>query len=217
MTGTEILGMNTQLAASLALMFILGFLYAKASESIKEYFKGKKLLKDMASQFEEILDNIKKGHAVFVSRINHTVMIDTKLKDYKAVNLVYQMDKSVIYVFKENRCIYTSEKIDKKLSESLIESIRVKYGKQIDDVVEVMGVTISREELESKMKDFEKMHPEIEMKEMDKNESTDMEKIIKENEKRFDVDSILDKISRVGISNITKEELDFLKRQSNKQ
>jgi hypothetical protein len=204
---------------TLTTMFILGFLYAKIVDKIKEHFKGKKLLKDMIVQFEEILTNIKRGQAVFVSRVNHTVMIDTKLKDYNIVNVVYLMDKSIVCIFKENKCIYTSETLDKKLSESIIENIHEQYGKQIDDVVEVLGVTISREELESKLKDFESINPELDLNNLNnltKKESTEIERIVEENEERFDVDSILDKISRFGMEKITQEELDFLKNQSNK-
>jgi hypothetical protein len=201
---------------TLTLMFILGFLYGKIVDKIKAHFKDKKLLKDMIVQFEEILSNIKKGQAVFVSRVNHTVMLDTKLKDYNIVNVVYLMDKSIVCIFKENKCIYTSETIDKKLNENIISNIHEQYGKQIDDVVEVLGVTISREELESKLKDFENVNPESELNNLMKKESTEIEKIVEENEDRFDVDSILDKINKVGMSKITQEELDFLKNQSNK-
>jgi hypothetical protein len=202
---------------TLTLMFILGFLYAKIVDKIKEHFKDQKLLKDMILQFEEILSNIKKGQAVFVSRVNHTVMLDTKLKDYNIVNVVYLMDKSIVCIFKENKCIYTSETIDKKLNENIISNIHEQYGKQIDDVVEVLGVTISREELESKLKDFESVNPEAELNNlMMKKETTEIERIVEENEDRFDVDSILDKISKHGMSKITQEELDFLKNQSNK-
>ena len=201
---------------TLTLMFIFGFLYAKIVDKIKEHFKGKKLLKDMIVQFEEILSNIQKGQAVFVSRVNHTVMLDTKLKDYNIVNVVYLMDKSIVCIFKENKCIYTSETIDKKLNENIISNIHEQYGKQIDDVVEVLGVTISREELESKLKDFESINPESELNNMMKKETTEIERIVEENEERFDVDSILDKISKHGMSKVTQEELDFLKNQSNK-
>jgi len=197
-------------------MFILGFLYAKIVENIKKYFKNKRLLKDMIVQFEEILSNIKKDQAVFVSRVNHTVMLDTKLKDYNIVNIVYLMDKSIVCIFKENKCIYTSETIDKNLNESIINNIHEKYGKQIDDVVEVLGVTISREELESKLKDFENINPDVDFNNLTKKESSEIEKIVEENEYRFDVDSILDKIGRVGMEKITKEELEFLKSQSKK-
>ena len=156
---------------------------------------------------------------VMMYPLNHTVMIDTKLKDYNIVNVVYLMDKSIVCIFKENKCIYTSETIDKTLSENIINNIHEQYGKQIDDVVEVLGVTISREELESKLKDFESINPDLDLSNLNnlaKKESTEIERIVEENEERFDVDSILDKISKLGMEKITQEELDFLKNQSNK-
>ena len=77
-------------------------------------------------------------------------------------------------------------------------------------------MTISREELESKLKDFENINPESELNNLMKKETTEIERIVEENEERFDVDSILDKISKHGMEKITQEELDFLKNQSNK-
>ena len=202
---------------TLTLMFILGFLFSKVMDSIKIYFKNQKLIKDIAKQFEEILTNIQKGQSVFISRVNHTVMIDTKLKDYNVVNIVYLMDKRIVCIFKENKCIYTSETINNTLKDNIIANIHDKYDKQIQDVVEVLGVTISREELESKLKDFENSNPNLDMTMFNnKKELSDIEIIIEENKDRFDVDSILDKISRVGMEKITKEELDFLKEQSKK-
>jgi hypothetical protein len=201
---------------TLTLMFILGFLYAKIVDNIKVHFKNKKLLKNMAKQFEEILVNIQKGHAVFISRVNHTVMLDTKLKDYNVVNLVYLMDKRIVCIFKEDKCIYTSETIENGLRDNIIANIHDLYGKEIEDVVDVLGVTISREELKSKLKDFEDSNPNLDMTMFNKKELSDIDMIIEENEDRFDVDSILDKISKVGMEKITKEELDFLKEQSKK-
>jgi hypothetical protein len=186
---------------------------------IKNNFKSKKILKDGINQFKELLVNIKKGHAVFVSRVNQTVMIDTKLKDYSIVNIVYLMDKGIVCIFKESKCIYTSDILEKEFSDIIIENIHEKYGKEIDDVVEVLGVTISREELESKLKNFEKIDINEEfnnLNNLNKKDISEIEKIIEENEEKFEVDSILDKINKVGMEKITKEELDFLKTQSKK-
>jgi hypothetical protein len=201
----------------LIIMFILGFLYAKLVESVKQKLKNKRLLADGFNQFKEILENIKKGHAVFVSRVNQTIMIDTKLKKYDIVNIVYLMDKRIVCIFKENKCIYTSDIIDNELNDTIISNIHEQYGKEIDDVVEVLGVTISREELETKIKDFEIINKNINFDlNPFKKESSDIEKIIEENEERFEVDSILDKINKLGMEKITKEELEFLKTQSKK-
>lgn len=204
--------MNTMI---LIIIFILGFLYAKLVESVKEKLKNKRLLADGLNQFKEILENIKMGRAVFVSRVNQTIMIDTKLKKYDIVNIVYLMDKRIVCIFKENKCIYTSDIIDSELNDTIISNIHEQYGKEIDDVVEVLGVTISRDELETKIKDFEDNNKNISFDlNSFKKESTDIEKIIEENEERFEVDSILDKINKLGMEKITKEELEFLKTQS---
>lgn len=202
---------------TLTLMFILGFLYAKFTEKIKKNIRNKKIIEDILIQFKEILENIKKNQAVFISRVNQTVMIDTRLKQHDIVNIVYLMDKKVVCIFKENKCIYTSETIDNNLRDNIIENIHEKYGNQIDDVVEVLGVTISREELESKLKDFENANPKLDMTIFNNDkEISDVEKIIEENNEKFDIDSILDKINKVGMEKITKEELNFLKEQSKK-
>lgn len=202
---------------TLTLMFILGFLYAKFTETIKKNIRNKKIIEDILIQFKEILENIKKNQAVFISRVNQTVMIDTRLKQHDIVNIVYLMDKKVVCIFKENKCIYTSETIDNNLRDNIIENIHEKYGTQIDDVVEVLGVTISREELESKLKDFENANPNLDMTIFNNDkETSDVEKIIEENNEKFDIDSILDKINKVGMEKITKEELNFLKEQSKK-
>lgn len=204
--------MNTMM---LIIIFILGFLYAKLVESVKEKLKNKRLLADGLNQFKEILENIKMGRAVFVSRVNQTIMIDTKLKKYDIVNIVYLMDKRIVCIFKENKCIYTSDIIDSELNDTIISNIHEQYGKEIDDVVEVLGVTISRDELETKIKEFEDKNKNISFDLNNfKKESTDIEKIIEENEERFEVDSILDKINKLGMEKITKEELEFLKTQS---
>ena len=42
----------------LIIMFILGFLYAKLVESVKQKLKNKRLLTDGFNQFKEILENI---------------------------------------------------------------------------------------------------------------------------------------------------------------
>ncbi len=202
---------------TLTLMFILGFLYAKITDVIKKHIKNKKILEDILIQFKEILENMKKNEAVFISRVNQTVMIDTRLKKHDIVNVVYLIDKRVVCIFKENKCIYTSDTIDNVLRDSIIDKIHENYGHQINDVVEVLGVTISREELESKLRDFENSNPNIDLTIFNKEkELSEVEKIIEENKEKFDVDSILDKINRVGIERITKEELEFLKTQSKK-
>ncbi len=206
----------------LYLLFALGVLFAQAIRKIGEMNKKSSLRRDRLKQFKEILSNIREGKSVFVSRLNQTVMLDTKTKDYGVVNIVYLMDKKVVCIFKDSKCLHTTEEI-KEIGGEIEVAIHNQYGSQIDDVVQVLGVTISREELESQMKKFEeelgknmKNISDLKMNLKSTEESSDVQKIIEENESRMDVDAILDKISRVGIKRLSKEELEFLKKQSEK-
>jgi len=136
----------------LATAFIIGFLFSKAIDAIKKRHRERKIAKHTSVQFKEILSNLKKNRTVFISRVNQTVMIDTKLKDYSTVSLVYLMDKKIVCIFKEEKCVYSSDTIDKELGDAIIKKIHEKYGKEINDVIEVLGVTISRKDNSRKRK-----------------------------------------------------------------
>lgn len=204
----------------LYLFFAAGVLSATLLKKIGDTVKKNSLKKDKIKQFNEVLSNIRQGKSVFVSRLNQTVMVDTKVKDYGVVNIVYLMDKKVVCIFKDNKCLHTTEEMT-EMTESLENAIIGHYGNQINDVVQVLGVTISREELESQMKRFEEeIGGKIDLSKTDRDRQdeskSDVEKIIEENDTKFDVDAILDKINRVGMKRLSKEELEFLKRQSEK-
>ena len=196
-------------------IFVAGFIASQALDKLHSILKKKRIAKDCIKQFKEVLQNIKTGKSVFVSRLNQTVMLDTRLKDYSVVNIVYLMDKETVCIFKENKCIYTTDGVSKELKQKIVEEISSSYKDQIDDVVEVLGVTISREELETQMRNFEDSMKASQIKEA-MQERGDIEKILEENEERMDVDSILDKISSKGMKSLSKEEIDFLKQQSSK-
>ena len=196
-------------------IFVAGFIASRALDKLHSFLKKKRIAKDCIKQFKEVLQNIKAGKSVFVSRLNQTVMLDTRLKDYSVVNIVYLMDKETVCIFKENKCIYTTDGVSAELKQEIVEEISSSYKDQIDDVVEVLGVTISREELETQMRNFEDNMKANHIKDAMR-ERGDIEKILDENEDRMDVDDILDKISMKGMKSLTKEEIDFLKKQSSK-
>jgi len=122
--------------------------------------------------------------------------------------------KDCIKQFKENKCIYTTDGVSKSLKEEIVSEISTSYRPQIEDVVEVLGVTISREELENQMRNFEDTIKSNHINPT--HERGDIERIMEENEERMDVDAILDKISMKGMKSLTKKEIDFLKQQSSK-
>ena len=192
------------------LMFIsgllIGCLITYILSNLISRSKNKSILKDNINQFIQILKNIKSDKTKFKSRVNNTIYIETNLSDYGDVGLVCLLDKKDISIFKDEKCIYTSNLINSDLINEITKAIELKHNKDINDVVEILGFVFSRE-------DFEKSF-NVNIKEIKngvKKEESDIEKILKKNKKRFDIDEILDKIGKVGIENLTEEEKQFLK------
>lgn len=177
------------------IIFLFGFSIRHLIAEYVYYFKKDKLISDINNQFREVINNILLGKSIFKKRINNKVYIDTKLEDHGNVNLIYLIDERKIGIFKNCGCIYTSEMAEKEIIESLINIIDKKFKHKINDVVEYLGSIYSREyfnNLSNIM--FE----------------SDVDKIISENESKFNIDDILDKINEVGIDNLTEEEKNFL-------
>ena len=205
-------------------MFVLGLLWGIVIglisyhyySKIKRDLLDKKILNDISLNFKEVLKNIKRGRAVFVSRVNQTVIVDTKLSALDIVNVVYLMDKGVLCIFKDNQCLYTTESIDTDLTSELLMEINEKFSNQINDVVNIMGMTISKEEFQLKMEEMKKwnMNNPNAINDMDIEQKSDIDEIKNENENKFDTDEILDKINKFGIESLSNEELNYLNNQS---
>jgi hypothetical protein len=183
-----------------------------AGVKLAEFIANKKIkkenddiLKDRTKQFSEILTKVSTGKSRFKTRVNQTSYISVKLTDHGKVNVVYLMDKKDVAIFKEDKCLYTSDQVDQNLLTDIITSIENRHGWKIEDVVNVLGFVFYREDFEKtfggkfKNMNFDSLIQEDELG-----------SIIKENSKKFDLDEILDKISAFGIKVLTPEELEFL-------
>jgi len=197
------------------LNFILGIIWGLLSyhfiNKLLKWKESKKVIDNISSQFKEVLSNLKKDEVVFVSRINHTVIIDTRISKLDVINIVYLMDKEIICIFKDNNCISTTENIDSSLKNEILLEINKKFNDQINDVVQLMGLIISKEEFQTRLKEIQdiiKNNPES--MNIDIDEESNINEILKNNNIKFDVDQILDKISKHGIKSITPEEKSFL-------
>ena len=197
------------------LNFILGIIWGLLSyhfiNKLLKWKESKKVIDNISSQFKEVLSNLKKDEVVFVSRINHTVVIDTRISKLDVINIVYLMDKEIICIFKDNNCISTTENIDSSLKNEIVLEINKKFNDQINDVVQLMGLIISKEEFQTRLKEIQdiiKNNPES--MNIDIDEESNINEILKNNNIKFDVDQILDKISKHGIKSITPEEKRFL-------
>ena len=190
---------------------IWGFVIYHIALTIKEKNKNKKIVNEISSKFKEVLSNLKNRKASFVSRVNQTVIIDTKVNSLEKVNIVYLMDKGIVCIFKNNECLYTTDSVDVSLKSELVLEINSKFNREINDVVDIMGMTISKEEFKLKMKEIQKFTS-------NQFNFEDLTKIVHEEEVEeaisFNVDEILDKISKNGIESLSKEEIDFLNNHS---
>jgi hypothetical protein len=193
-------------------IFIGGLLLGILMTNLLSYFlrkmREKDKINDISSQFKQILTNLSIGSTKFKSRVNSTVYIETKLNDYGEVGLVYLMDKQDVAIFKNEKCIFTTDLIDDSLIDQITKEIETKHSKDINDTIEVLGFVFSREEFE---KTFSINMDDVKMNNLPKKELSDIEKIVKKNKKKFDIDEILDKISKVGLENLTEDEKKFLK------
>ena len=199
------------------LNFILGIIWGLLSyhfiNKLLKWKESKKVIDNISSQFKEVLSNLKKDKVVFVSRINYTVIIDTRISKLDVINIVYLMDKEIICIFKDNNCISTTENIDASLKNELLLEINKKFNNQINDVVQLMGLIISKEEFQNRMKEIQdiiKNNPDSMNIDLNIDEDNNIDQILNNNNLKFDVDQILDKISKNGIKSITPEEKNFL-------
>jgi hypothetical protein len=164
----------------------------------------KKKVSEKNEQFSEILNNIK--FSKFRSRVNTTVYVSSKTSKHGEVDIIYLMDKSDVAIFQGDTCLYTSESVEKEVIFKIIESINKKFKNNINDTVEVLGFTFYREDFEKTFGGkFKNLNLDILTK-----EENEIDSIRKQNENKFNIDEILDKISKFGIKVLTPEELEFL-------
>ncbi len=192
--------------------FCLGYLFNNLIRRLSDFYNEKNYKKEIDDIFQSILDNIYTNKTSFNSRINNTVSVMTDLQKIGSVNIVYLMDKKDIVIFKGEKCIYTSDSVEKTLVEEIITGVEIFYKHEINDVVNVFGMVFSRDEFEKK---FGIKVDDIQKMSFGQKEMSDIDKIKKRNEVKFNIDDILDRISSVGIENLTLDERKFLDNYNN--
>jgi uncharacterized protein YneF (UPF0154 family) len=199
--------------------FIMGM---AAGLKLAEFISNKKIqkqnddiLEDRTKQFKEILTKVSTGKSRFKTRVNQTSYISVKLKDHGKVNLLYLMDKKDIAIFKEDKCLYTSDQVDQNLLIDIITSIENRHGWKIEDVVNVLGFVFYREDFEKSfgMK-FDDISKSLGMRQQQSD--SEIDNIVNNNETKFDIDEVLDKIGKLGIEMLSEEEREFLDNYSKK-
>jgi hypothetical protein len=192
----------------LVLGIYIGVFFNRWSTRLSSKIEKMKLVKDVNVHYLSLLNNINNKKTKFKSRVNNTIYIGTKLPDLGKVEVVYLLDKGDVVVFKDRRCILTSELVDTNTLEQISNSINMVHYDEINDVIDIMGMLFSRVDFEKAFNlNFEEMKSKMNM---NMSTESDIDRIIEENEFKFDIDSILDRISEVGIENLSPEEKKFL-------
>jgi len=194
---------------------ILGGLLKNWSNKLSEKIAHNKLILDKNKQFKQILEKVKTKRSRFKTRINNTIYIGVKLEDYGKVDVVYFLDKkeNQINIFKADKLIITSDLVSQDLINEIANSINKVHYHRIVDVVEILGLIFYREEFEKSfgisVQDL-KHRTENMMRSINDDDASDVEKIVNKNNRKIDIDEVLDKINKVGIENLTEEEKEFL-------
>jgi hypothetical protein len=208
------------IAVYIFISFVIGVLFgAKVYKTMVENEVKKendKLIENINKQYVQLLDNITTGLSKFKSRVNSTVHIESTLQDHGNIDIIYLLDKNDVAIFQNNKCLYTSDKADKHVISDIAKAIDHLYKREISEVVNFFGLVLSKQDFEKQFKfDFNEMQKLV--KNTQNQDQSEVDKIIDENKSKFDVDEILDKISKYGISILTPEEKKFLDNLGNEK
>jgi hypothetical protein len=189
--------------------FCFGFVFSQLLTKVMSKIEDEKATKKVNDIYSKLLENVYGNRTVFTSRINNTISLETLIEGEGKVNVMYMMDKKDIALFKNDKCIYTSDLVKVDLLDEIVTAIDIQHKDKILDTVNMMGLIFSREEFERKFN--------LKVEDMKKGmmyggpmEVYDIDKMINEDENDFDIDYILDRISEVGIDNLTPDEKEFL-------
>jgi hypothetical protein len=207
------------------LTFILGtYIGLKVSHYLlkkDEEQERKKIIDNINKIYNEVLTSVSIGKIKYKTRVNQICYLVSEIETEGVIEIVYMIDKKDLGIFKNGKCIYTSDLANKETIRRISDFIEFKFRKEISDVVNILGMVVSKSEFEKtlgiKFEDFEKIKNN-----MSQNFNPDeflkfgkFEDTLSEIEDNFDIDDILDKISAFGLNSLTSAERLFLDNYSN--
>jgi hypothetical protein len=203
--------------------FIIGlYIGLKVQNALYKHIEEnekKKVVDKANSIYLSLINQMMRGKVSFVRRMNQICYLTSELEDEGVVELVYMIDKKDLAIFKDGKCIYTSDLVNKETLSKISTFIESHFRNEISDVVNILGFVISKNEFEKtfhiKLEDFNRFKDQMNLG--GDSSSSHIQDIITSNKVRFDIDEILDKISATGIHSLTLEERLFLDNYSNEK
>jgi hypothetical protein len=168
--------------------------YIISQKISKELDIKNKAVKDTFDDIFSHMNEIK-----FSKRVNNYVYLA-----YIDIDILIDLKKNMIYLSKGQQFLTDSRYLDANHSNRLLSDINTRFYNDINDII-TFGENIISKNLASIA--FEPIDDTL-------YEDEDENELVFEDIK-YNVDSLLDKISAFGISSLSKEEMEFLKNQGN--
>ena len=197
-------------------MFFLGTIFGILITVLGFILSGKINLYNLKSEYKSVFTEVHQSIGTksmrFLNRVNQIVTFKVRTRSFGSFDMVIYLDKNQISLFRNQRLIYKSEVennivlVKSELINSIIGDIDVEYP-QMHDLVAVSGAMIDKKTFDDMLK-----NAKMELK----SQSIDdlMGTPSKKQDDDLDLDSILDKINKVGLNGLTEKELKYLKDQS---
>lgn len=175
--------------------FSLGGFFTISMIKRIEKKNAEKKKKEDSKIYEEALFNLRSGMSKFSNRVSETVYIKMSL-DGKEAELLWLMDKNILAVTNNSVIVSASHDIEKELYDKIVSEIQTRYGSDIDDTIEIMGMKINSSDLKQKLGPLAEMMTGI----IDQDEFTNEEETIPT------IDDLFDKIAENGYDSLTEKE-----------
>lgn len=197
------------------LTFFVGMWFSEMIHLYKSKKESRLLTLRHESMFSKLKENIIYNNCSFDKRINSLIYMDMYSINDKPMKVLFDINKNTISIYDENDIhdFYSSTLVDSKLIDDIIILIGKKFGKEIDNVVNILGMEISKNE-------FERL-TNINIDSLIQNSQQPISMNFysesqEEKKEKFNIDLILDKIIKDGLESLSKEERDFLDDYSKK-
>lgn len=187
---------------------LIGTMFSVAGAYIISYIKAQKIRQKNNLVFKQILTNLQNGKGKFISRVNQTVQIDTKIKSEGKINMVFFIDKNDLSIFKDGNCVYTTQNVDQDIINSITSMIWSRFSERISDVVQLYNNIMDRKTF---MKLVSQAKTEVQVFNLDENGNIIDPINNFQKDETLTLDGILDRINQVGYDGLTQIEKDFLK------
>lgn len=212
--------------ALISIISILGYLFIVniPVRYLKMKKEKNKKNKESIKLFNDILFNLINGKTSFYTRYSSLVYINTTLNVIGEIQIIYNLNESIIYAYKGNDLLSTLTKdIDAILLIDIITHININYNLEMSDIVVISGIAYSKKEL---MSTFNKITSEFDIKKMldsiiydvmssnSENKGNDIN--TNNDDANYNIDELLDKINTYGINSLTNDERKYLDNQQNK-